>query len=113
MEQFFQATINGLMLGGFYAVMVLGFSVIWGVMGVINLAHGEFVMLGAYVAWILNKQYGWDPFIAPIVVIPLFFVFGYFLQKTGGGRAVKGAPPDRGHPGHSGIPRPRLCRVSL
>ena len=41
MEQFTQALINGLMLGGFYGVMVLGFSIIWGVMGVINLAHGE------------------------------------------------------------------------
>jgi branched-chain amino acid transport system permease protein len=81
MEQFLQALINGIMLGGFYGVMVLGFSVIWGVMGVINLAHGEFIMLGAYVAWILNKQFNWDPFLAPIVVIPLFFVFGYLLQR--------------------------------
>jgi len=81
MEQFFQALINGIMLGGFYGVMVLGFSVIWGVMGVINLAHGEFIMLGAYVAWILNKQFNWDPFLAPIVVIPLFFVIGYILQR--------------------------------
>ena len=42
MDQFSQALVSGLLLGGFYAVMVLGFSVIWGVMGVINLAHGEF-----------------------------------------------------------------------
>ena len=40
MDQFTQAVINGIMLGAFYAVMVLGFSIIWGVMGVINLAHG-------------------------------------------------------------------------
>ncbi len=54
MDQVTQALINGIMLGGFYAVMVLGFSIIWGVMGVINLAHGEFVMLGAYLTWMLN-----------------------------------------------------------
>jgi branched-chain amino acid transport system permease protein len=81
MDQFTQATINGVMLGGFYGVMVLGFSILWGVMGVINLAHGEFVMAGAYVTWFLNKQYGWEPFIALIVVIPLFFVVGYVLQR--------------------------------
>ncbi len=80
MDQFLQALINGIMLGGFYGVMVLGFSVIWGVMGVINLAHGEFVMVGAYITWVLNKQFGWDPFWALIVVIPIMFVLGYVLQ---------------------------------
>ncbi len=81
MDQFLQALINGIMLGGFYSVMVLGFSVIWGVMGVINLAHGEFVMLGAYITWVLNKQYGWEPFTALVVVMPSMFILGYILQK--------------------------------
>lgn len=81
MDQFLQALINGVMLGGFYGAMVLGFSVIWGVMGVINLAHGEFVMLGAYLTWVLNKQYGWEPFTAIVVVFPVMFVFGWVLQK--------------------------------
>jgi branched-chain amino acid transport system permease protein len=53
MDLFIQLTINGIMLGGLYAVMNLGFSVVWGVMRLINLAHGEFVMVGAYVAWVL------------------------------------------------------------
>ncbi len=82
MDQFLQALINGVMLGGFYAVMMLGFSVIWGVMGVINLAHGEFLMLGAYITWILNKFYGWEPFAAIIVVMPIMFILGYFLQRV-------------------------------
>lgn len=80
METFLQALINGIMLGGFYAVMVLGFSVIWGVMGVINLSHGAFVMLGAYITWILNNYFGWEPFAALIVVMPVCFVLGYILQ---------------------------------
>ena len=92
MDQFLQASINGVMLGGFYAVMVLGFSVIWGVMGVINLAHGEFVMLGAYITWILNKQYNWDPFLAPLVVIPVMFIFGYILQRVLINRVVERPP---------------------
>jgi branched-chain amino acid transport system permease protein len=53
MDFFLQLTINGIMLGGLYAAMNLGFSVVWGVMGLINLAHGEFVMIGAYIAWVL------------------------------------------------------------
>lgn len=80
MDQFTQALINGIMVGGFYAAMVLGFSIIWGVMGVINLAHGEFVMLGAYMTWYLSKQIGWEPFATLIVVIPVMFALGYVLQ---------------------------------
>lgn len=48
---FIQLVINGLLLGAFYATMALGFSIIWGVMRLINLAHGEFLMMGAFVAW--------------------------------------------------------------
>lgn len=81
MSQFLQALINGVTLGGFYAAMVLGFSIIWGVMGVINLAHGEFVMMGAYITWFLNKQYGWEPFLTLIVILPAMFVVGYVLQR--------------------------------
>lgn len=80
MDQLLQAIINGVMLGGFYAIMVLGFSVVWGVMGVINLAHGEFVMVGAYITWVLNTQFGWEPFTALLVVIPVMLVVGFILQ---------------------------------
>jgi branched-chain amino acid transport system permease protein len=48
---FLQLTLNGIFLGGVYAAMALGFSTIWGVMRLINLVHGEFIMMGAYVAW--------------------------------------------------------------
>jgi len=81
LDQFLQALINGVMLGGFYAAMVLGFSIIWGVMGVINLAHGEFLMLGAYLAWIMNRYFHWEPFTAIIVVIPVMFMLGYLIQR--------------------------------
>ena len=80
MEQLTQGFINGVMLGGFYAAMVLGFSVIWGVMGVINLAHGEFLMVGAYLTWVLNKIFGFDAFAALIIVIPVMFVVGILVQ---------------------------------
>lgn len=80
MEQFLQALVSGLILGGFYGVMVLGFSVIWGVMGVINLAHGEFLMIGAYLAWILFRTFGLDPFLSLVIIFPLMFLVGYGLQ---------------------------------
>lgn len=82
MDTFLQALINGVALGGLYAAMVLGFSVIWGVMGVINLAHGEFVMVGAYLTWIMDRNFGWEPFAALVVVFPVMFVLGYVLQRT-------------------------------
>ena len=70
MSYFAQALINGMALGGMYTILVLGFSVIWGVMGVINLAHGEFVMVGAYLAWVANDVWGIDPFVsAPAVFV--------------------------------------------
>ncbi|MEK6221587.1 MAG: branched-chain amino acid ABC transporter permease [Chloroflexota bacterium] len=77
-----QTLINGILIGGLYAVMMLGFSVIWGVMGVINLAHGDFLMVGAYMTWVLNKTYGWEPFVALIVILPLMFLIGYITQYT-------------------------------
>ncbi len=106
MDQFLQALINGILLGGFYAAMVLGFSIIWGVMGVINLAHGEFIVMGAYMAWFISRDpefllrglkftgfdpllnglvslgyQGMDPYLSLIIIMPVMFVFGYLLQK--------------------------------
>ncbi len=80
MDLFLQALINGVMLGGFYAAMMLGFSVIWGVMGVINLAHGEMIMVGAYLSWLLNEHVGMDPFASLLIVMPVMFIIGYVLQ---------------------------------
>ncbi len=76
-----QAIVNGIALGGMYAVLVLGFSIIWGVMGVINIAHGEFVMVGAYLAWLGNDQWGIDPFVSVPAVFALMMALGYAVQK--------------------------------
>ena len=77
-----QAIVNGIALGGMYAVLVLGFSVIWGVMGVINFAHGEFVMVGAYLAWLANDLWGVDPFVSVPAVFGVMMVFGYGVQRV-------------------------------
>ncbi len=77
---FLQALLNGILVGGFYGFMVLGFSIIWGVMGIINLAHGEYVMMGAYFAWAMFRAFGIDPFVSALLVFPIMFVVGYVLQ---------------------------------
>ena len=76
-----QALVNGIALGGMYAVLVLGFSVIWGVMGVINFAHGEFVMIGAYLAWLADEWWGIDPFVSVAAVFVLMAALGYLTQR--------------------------------
>lgn len=81
MEQFLQATVNGLLQGSLYALVAAGFSVIWGVMHVVNIAHGAFVIVGAYVAWQLNSAMGIDPLIGMFVAGAFLFVIGYAVQR--------------------------------
>jgi branched-chain amino acid transport system permease protein len=76
-----QVLINGLLLGGLYGLMALGMSLIWGVMNIVNVAHGALIMLGAYLAFWLFTLLGWDPFLALPVVIVALFVYGYLLQR--------------------------------
>lgn len=75
-----QVAINGLLVGGLYALMALGLSLIWGVMDVINIAHGAFIMLGAYTTYWLF-QAGVDPLISLPISLALLFLLGFLLQK--------------------------------
>ena len=78
---FVQVLINGLLLGGFYACAAMGFSVIWGVMNLINLAHGSMVLLGAYITYFITSTTGLDPFLTlPLSGIALFLL-GFMVQK--------------------------------
>lgn len=76
-----QVAINGLLVGGLYALMALGLSLIWGVMDVINIAHGAFIMLGAYTTYWLYQLAGVDPFVSLPISIVLLFLLGFLLQK--------------------------------
>jgi branched-chain amino acid transport system permease protein len=78
---FWQALLNGLLLGGVYAAYSAGFSLIFGVMGVVNLAHGELIMLGAFGSywWFTILQV--DPYLSVPLVGMLLFGFGYLIQK--------------------------------
>jgi branched-chain amino acid transport system permease protein len=75
-----QATVNGILLGGLYGLATVGFSMVWGVMGVINLAHTSFITLGAYVTYVLFTQFGVDPLLAMPVAMLAMFVLGYGIQ---------------------------------
>lgn len=81
MSAFLQATLYGLLQGGLLALIGVGFSLVWGVMNIVNLAHGSFVILGAYIGWKVNDSLGLDPFLGMFVAAAVLFVLGYVIQR--------------------------------
>jgi branched-chain amino acid transport system permease protein len=81
--------IIGLLLGGLYVVIALGLSVVFGVMKVINVAHGTMVILASYLAWYALTQWGLDPILWLLPGIPLLFILGLLIEKYLLNRAVK------------------------
>lgn len=77
-----QILANGLVLGGLYACIAAGFSLVWGVLNVINILHGSFIVLGGYLAFFAYQQAGIHPFVSILIAAPVFFAIGYALQKT-------------------------------
>jgi len=72
--------VSGILVGGLYAVMSVGISLSWGALKIINLAHFSFILLAAYLTFELTSAFGTDPFLAIVVVFPLFFTAGALLQ---------------------------------
>src|SRR5512136_394689 len=73
-------TMNGILMGSIYGLAALGLTVIFGVLKVINFAHGSLLMVGMYVAYWAVALTGVHPYLALIAVVPVMFAFGYFLQ---------------------------------
>jgi branched-chain amino acid transport system permease protein len=71
----------GILLGGLYAVVALGFSLVFGVMKLINVAHGDFVILGSYLAFAGLTGIDLDPFLSLVFILPLVLVVGFLIQK--------------------------------
>jgi branched-chain amino acid transport system permease protein len=76
------AVIAGLLLGGFYAAVTVGISISFGILDIVNIAHPAFIILGSYIAYIFNSQYGIDPVITGILVLPAFYALGALIYEV-------------------------------
>src|SRR5437879_12489249 len=71
-----------LLLGGFYAAMSVGISISFGMLDVVNIAHPAFIILGSYIAYIVNTRLGVDPIIVSIVMLPAFYALGAAIYQV-------------------------------
>jgi branched-chain amino acid transport system permease protein len=76
------AIVAGLLLGGFYAAVSVGVSISFGMLDVVNIAHPAFIILGSYIAYIVNDRLGLDPIAACVLLSPLFFVLGLAIYRV-------------------------------
>jgi branched-chain amino acid transport system permease protein len=84
--------IGGLLMGGIYALIAMGLSLQYGVARVLNVSHGEFIMLGAFATWVLSVTAGINPLISLVIVGPVVFIIGYLLHRTLFRRLLKSSP---------------------
>jgi branched-chain amino acid transport system permease protein len=80
-DLFTNAVVSGLLLGGFYAAVAIGLAIVFGQLDIVNIAHPAFIIVGSYIAWILNTRTGLDPVLAGVVAAPLFFVVGVAVYR--------------------------------
>jgi branched-chain amino acid transport system permease protein len=76
------ALVAGLLLGGFYAAVTIGVSISFGMLDIVNIAHPAFIILGSYIAYIVNTRLGVDPILVSIVVLPAFYALGALLYQV-------------------------------
>jgi len=76
-----QQIVLGLLTGGVYVAVGIGFSLVWGILNIVNLAHGAFIVLGGYLTWLLFTRFGVDPFLSLPLDAVLLFAVGYLIQR--------------------------------
>jgi branched-chain amino acid transport system permease protein len=76
------AVIAGLLLGGFYAAVTAGVSISFGILDIVNIAHPGFIILGSYIAYIINIRLGVDPIVASVVMAPVFYALGSTIYQV-------------------------------
>ena len=80
-ELFINAVASGLLLGGFYAAVALGLSIVFGRLDIVNIAHPAFVIIGSYVTFYINDNFGLDPIVVGLIFIPIFFLLGVGMYR--------------------------------
>jgi branched-chain amino acid transport system permease protein len=81
MDVFIQLLINGVLLGGIYAIISIGLTLIFGIVRVVNFAHGEFLMVGMYAVYLLNAHLGLHPYVSAVPAVVLLFIVGALVQR--------------------------------
>ena len=81
MESWINTIVQGIMAGGLYAMFAVGLAMIFGVMKLVNIAHGDLIVLAAYVALVTTQTLGLHPLVSLVVVIPVMALVGYLLQR--------------------------------
>ena len=81
MDTFIQLLANGLMLGALFAIVSVGLTLIFGIVKVVNFAHGEFLMIGMYLTYLITTKLGLHPLVTVVAVAPLLFVLGLATQR--------------------------------
>ncbi len=76
------AILAGLLLGGFYAAVTVGVSISFGMLDIVNIAHPAFIILGSYIAYIINATTGVDPIVSAIVMLPVFYLLGMAIYQV-------------------------------
>lgn len=75
------AIIAGLLIGAFYAAVTAGISISFGMLDIVNIAHPAFIILGSYIAYIVNIQFGIDPIVVSIIMLPVFYLLGDVIYR--------------------------------
>ena len=82
MELLINAIIAGLLLGGFYAAVTVGVSISFGILDIVNIAHPAFIILGSYIAYIVNQTLGVDPILTAVIALPAFYALGAMIYQV-------------------------------
>jgi branched-chain amino acid transport system permease protein len=95
MTTFLQSLLSGILVGGVYALIGIGLTIIFGVMRVINFAHGDLLMLGMYLTWLIFTYLGLDPYVSLVLTAPILFLWGALLQKVFINRVLGALPQNQ------------------
>jgi branched-chain amino acid transport system permease protein len=81
-ELLINAIIAGVLLGGFYVAVTVGISIAFGMLDIVNIAHPAFIILGSYIAYIVNQSAGWDPILVGLLMLPVFYTLGAAVYQV-------------------------------